>query len=60
MAVELLSCALLFVSAASYSSLSLSQRQTAGPRPIKNSDVNHKELCGGKRSGASFSYGSDC
>ena len=38
-AVELLSCALLFVSAASYSSLSLSQRQTAGPRPIKNSDI---------------------
>ena len=39
MAVELLSCALLFVSAASYSSLSLSQRQTAGLWPIKNSDV---------------------
>lgn len=38
-AVELLSCAVLFVSAASYSSLSLSQRQTAGLRPIKNSDV---------------------
>lgn len=38
-AVELLSCALLFVSAASYSSLSLSQRQTAGPWPIKNNDL---------------------
>lgn len=36
-AVKLLSPILLFVSAASYSSLS--QRQTAGPRPIKNSDV---------------------
>lgn len=38
MAVELQSCTLLFVSAASYSSLSPSQRQTAGPRPIKNCD----------------------
>lgn len=36
-AVELLSCILLFVSAASDSSLS--QRQIAGPRPIKNSDM---------------------
>lgn len=34
-----MSCALLFVSAASYSSLSLSQRQTAGPWPIKNNDL---------------------
>ena len=39
MAAELLSYALLFVSAASYSSLSLSQRQTAGPWSIKNSDL---------------------
>lgn len=60
MAVELQSCTLLFVSAASYSSLSLSQRQTAGCRPIKNCDGRTIKNSGGKRHGASFPYGTDC